>query len=167
MGQFLRNSVFLQAFYEGRDRGGLFGKSRLISSAYVLSMMWKTSESTKSLSPFVAGRRRVTGARGGFLQRASWHQRGAATARRGVTPARVCMPPTCDTLSDVLMVSPLGVSCCSPQKGSALYVMLALRRRSRQIVMTDEELHGPDMVGELLGKGQRCAGQPGHALPQR
>src|SRR5215831_13832369 len=116
IGQFLRNSLFLQAFYEGRDRGGIFGKSRLISSAYVLSMMWKTPESNKSLSPFVAGRRRGTGARGGLLQRASWHQRGAATARRGVTPAPVCMPPTCDTLSDVLMVSPLGVSCCSPQK---------------------------------------------------
>ncbi len=45
--------------------------------------------------------------------------------------------------------------------------MLALRRRSRQIVMTDEEFNGSDMVGELLGKGQRCADQPGHALPQR
>ena len=42
MGQFLRNSLFLQAFYEGRDRGGIFGKSRLISNAYVLSMMCKT-----------------------------------------------------------------------------------------------------------------------------
>jgi len=84
MGQFLRNSLFLQAFYEGRDRGGIFGKSRLIASVYVLSMMWKTPESNKSLSPFVAGRRRGTGARGGLLQRASWHQRGAATARRGV-----------------------------------------------------------------------------------
>ena len=49
MGQFLRNSVFLQAFYEGRDRDGSFGKSRLISSAYVLSMMGKTPESNKSL----------------------------------------------------------------------------------------------------------------------
>jgi len=37
--------------------------------------------------------------------------------------------------------------------------MLALRRRSRQIVVTD-------MVGELLGKGQRVAHQPGHALSQ-
>jgi hypothetical protein len=27
-------------------------------------------------------------------------------------------------------------------------------------------LNGPDMVGELLGKGQRVANQPGYALPQ-
>src|SRR5262249_11004328 len=38
--------------------------------------------------------------------------------------------------------------------GSDIHVMLALRRRSRQIVMTDEELNGPNRVGELLGKGQ-------------
>ena len=49
IGQFLRNSLFLQAFYEGRDRGGIFGKSRVISSAYVLSIMCKTPESNKSL----------------------------------------------------------------------------------------------------------------------
>jgi len=49
MGQFLRNSLFLQAFYEGRDRGGIFGKSHFISSAYVLSRMWKTPEPNKSL----------------------------------------------------------------------------------------------------------------------
>jgi hypothetical protein len=48
IGQFLRNSLFLQAFYEGCDRGGIFGKSRLISSAYVLSMICKTPESNKS-----------------------------------------------------------------------------------------------------------------------
>src|SRR5499427_7151517 len=48
IGQFLRNSLFLQAFYEGRDRSGIFGKSHLISSAYVLSMMCKTPESNKS-----------------------------------------------------------------------------------------------------------------------
>jgi len=48
IGQFLRNSLFLQAFYEGRDRSGIFGKSHLISSAYVLSMMGKTPESNKS-----------------------------------------------------------------------------------------------------------------------
>ena len=48
MGHFLRNSLFLQAFYEGRDRSGIFGKSRLISSAYVLSVMCKTPESNKS-----------------------------------------------------------------------------------------------------------------------
>ena len=45
--------------------------------------------------------------------------------------------------------------------------MLALCRSSRQIVVTDAELDGPDMGGELLGKGQRVADQPGHALPQR
>src|SRR5712691_5024211 len=44
--------------------------------------------------------------------------------------------------------------------GSAVHVMLALRRCSRQIVVTDEELNGTDMVGELLGKGQRVADQP-------
>ena len=49
IGPFLRNRLFLQAFYEGRDRGGLFGKSRLIASAYVLSMLCKTPESNKSL----------------------------------------------------------------------------------------------------------------------
>jgi integrase/recombinase XerD len=37
--------------------------------------------------------------------------------------------------------------------GSDIHVMLALRRRSRQVVMADEELNGPNMVGELLGKG--------------
>jgi len=51
--------------------------------------------------------------------------------------------------------------------GSAIHVMLALRRRSRQVVVTNEKFNGPDMVGELLGKGQRVADQPGHALPQR
>ena len=45
--------------------------------------------------------------------------------------------------------------------------MLALRRNSCQIVVTDEELDGPDMVGELLGKGQRLAHQTGHPLTQR
>jgi hypothetical protein len=49
IGQILRNSLFLQAFCEGRGRGGNFGKSRLISSPYVLSMMCKTPESNKSL----------------------------------------------------------------------------------------------------------------------
>jgi alkanesulfonate monooxygenase SsuD/methylene tetrahydromethanopterin reductase-like flavin-dependent oxidoreductase (luciferase family) len=44
--------------------------------------------------------------------------------------------------------------------GSAIHVMLALCRRSRQVVVADEELNGPDMVGELLGKGQRVADQP-------
>ena len=44
--------------------------------------------------------------------------------------------------------------------GSALHVMLALCRRSRQVVVADEKLKSPDMVGELLGKGQRVADQP-------
>jgi hypothetical protein len=43
--------------------------------------------------------------------------------------------------------------------GSDIHVMLALRRNSCQIVVTDEELDGPAMVGELLGKGQRLAYQ--------
>src|SRR5262245_40302567 len=50
--------------------------------------------------------------------------------------------------------------------GSDIHVMLALRRRSRQVIVTNKQLNGPDMVGELLGKGQRVAHQPGHALPQ-
>ena len=49
IGQFLCNSLFLQAFHEGRDRCGIFGKSLLISSIYVLFMLCKTPESTKSL----------------------------------------------------------------------------------------------------------------------
>ena len=43
--------------------------------------------------------------------------------------------------------------------GSDIHVILALRRNSCQIVVTDEELDGPAMVGELLGKGQRLAYQ--------
>src|SRR5215468_2114461 len=50
--------------------------------------------------------------------------------------------------------------------GSDIHVMLALRRRSRQVVVTNEQFNGPDMIGELLGKGQRVAHQPGHALAQ-
>jgi hypothetical protein len=45
--------------------------------------------------------------------------------------------------------------------------MLALRRRSPQVVVTNEKFHGPDMVGELLGTRSRVADQSGHALPQR
>src|SRR5262245_5417020 len=41
--------------------------------------------------------------------------------------------------------------------GSDIHVMLALRRRSRQVVVTNKQFNGPDMVGELLGKGQRVA----------
>src|SRR5215831_2851510 len=48
IGQFLCNSLFLQAFYEGRDRCCIFRKNRLISSPYVLSMMCRTLESNKS-----------------------------------------------------------------------------------------------------------------------
>src|SRR5262244_3410582 len=73
MGQFLRNSLFLQAFYEGRDRGGIFGKSRLISSAYVLSMMWKTPESNKSHFSNVS-----SWCLGGFL-----HRHSSCGERRG------------------------------------------------------------------------------------
>jgi len=51
--------------------------------------------------------------------------------------------------------------------GSDIHVMLALCCRSRQVVMANEELNGPDMVGELLGKRQRCAYQPRNALSQR
>jgi hypothetical protein len=50
--------------------------------------------------------------------------------------------------------------------GRDIHVMLALRRSSRQIVVTDEELDGPDMVGELLEKGQHVADQPCNVLPQ-
>ena len=44
--------------------------------------------------------------------------------------------------------------------GSALHVMLALHRSSRQVVVTDEEFDSTDMMGELLGKRQRVAHQP-------
>src|SRR5215831_18784897 len=43
--------------------------------------------------------------------------------------------------------------------GSDIHVMLALCRHSRQVVVTNEELNGPDMVSKLLGKGQRVADQ--------
>jgi hypothetical protein len=43
--------------------------------------------------------------------------------------------------------------------GSDIHVRLTLCRHSRQVVVTNEELHGPDMVGKLLGKGQRVADQ--------
>ena len=38
------------------------------------------------------------------------------------------------------------------KSGSALHVMLALRCSSRQVVVTDEQFNGPDMVCELLGE---------------
>ena len=36
-------------------------------------------------------------------------------------------------------------------KGSDIHVMLALRCSSRQVVVADEQLDGPDMIGEFLG----------------
>jgi len=48
MGQFWRHRLFLQAFHEGRDRGGIFGKSLFIANAYVLYRVWKTPKSNKS-----------------------------------------------------------------------------------------------------------------------
>ncbi len=45
--------------------------------------------------------------------------------------------------------------------------MLDLRRSSRQIVVADEQLDGPDMIGELLGKRQRLTDQARHTLSQR
>src|SRR5919198_3513335 len=51
--------------------------------------------------------------------------------------------------------------------GSDIHVMLALCCRSRQVVMANEELNGTDVVGELLGKRQRCAYQTRNALSQR
>jgi len=45
--------------------------------------------------------------------------------------------------------------------------MLALRRHSRQVVVTNEKFNGPDMVGEPLGKGQRVADQPRNTLAER
>jgi hypothetical protein len=52
-------------------------------------------------------------------------------------------------------------------RGSAIHVMLALRRSSRQVVVADEELDGTDMVREFLGKRQRLTHQTGDALTQR
>jgi hypothetical protein len=50
IGQFWRNGLFLQAFPGGRDRCGFFGKSHLLSSAYVLYRVCKTPESNMSLT---------------------------------------------------------------------------------------------------------------------
>src|SRR5713101_2809799 len=49
IGQVWRNRLFLQAFPGGRDRCGILGKSRLISSTSVLYRVWKTPESNMSL----------------------------------------------------------------------------------------------------------------------
>ena len=51
--------------------------------------------------------------------------------------------------------------------GSDIHVMLALRRRSRQVVVADKQLDSTDMMSELLGKRQCFADQPGHPLAQR
>src|SRR5712691_11860760 len=48
IGQVWRNRLFLQAFPGGLDRCGIFGKSRLISSASVLYRVCKTPESNMS-----------------------------------------------------------------------------------------------------------------------
>ena len=53
IGQVWRNALFSQAFHGGRDRCGIFGKSRFISSAYVLCRVCKTPESNMSL-PHIA-----------------------------------------------------------------------------------------------------------------
>jgi hypothetical protein len=45
--------------------------------------------------------------------------------------------------------------------------MLALRPSPRQVIVTNKQLNGTDMVGELLREGQRLAHQTGHALAQR
>ena len=58
---------------------------------------------------------------------------------------------------DIPKIMGTGAEC--RHNGSALHVMLALRCSSRQIVVTDKELDGPDMVGELLGKRQRLTYQ--------
>jgi hypothetical protein len=36
--------------------------------------------------------------------------------------------------------------------GSDIHVMLALRRSFREVVVTDKQLDGTDMMSELLGK---------------
>jgi hypothetical protein len=38
------------------------------------------------------------------------------------------------------------------QFGSDIHVMLVLHCRSYQVVGTNEQFNGPDMIGELLGK---------------
>ncbi len=53
-GQVWRNRLFLQAFPGGHDRCGIFGKSRLISSASVLYRVCKTPESNMSLNLMAA-----------------------------------------------------------------------------------------------------------------
>ena len=45
IGQICRNRLFLQAFHGGRDRCGIFEKSLVILSVYVLYRVYKTLES--------------------------------------------------------------------------------------------------------------------------
>jgi transposase len=63
-------------------------------------------------------------------------------------------------LLDVVLVCDRSSAYKCLVKGSDIHVMLALRCSSRQVIVADEQLDGPDMVGELLGKGQRVAHQP-------
>ncbi len=95
IGQFLCNSLFLQAFHEGRDRCGIFGKSLLISSIYVLFMLCKTPESNKSLNSLcgeVAGyRAKHNGARAAVGRCGGYGHRGAGhRADGGPLPEGVC-----------------------------------------------------------------------------
>jgi Zn finger protein HypA/HybF involved in hydrogenase expression len=43
--------------------------------------------------------------------------------------------------------------------GSDTHVMLTLRCNSREVVVTDEQLDGTDMIGECLGERQRLTYQ--------
>jgi hypothetical protein len=45
--------------------------------------------------------------------------------------------------------------------------MLALRRRSRQVVVAKKQLDSTNVIGEFLGKRQRGAHQARNALAQR
>ena len=57
--------------------------------------------------------------------------------------------------------SPVSLAnCWSSRFGSDIPVMLALRRSSRQVVVADKQLDGPDMLSELLGTRQRFADEP-------
>ena len=50
--------------------------------------------------------------------------------------------------------------------GSDVHVMLTLHRRSRQVVVADEQLDGANVIGKFLGKRQRLAYQTGNTLSQ-
>ena len=91
MGQVDRNSLFLQAFHEGRGQCGIFEKSRFISSAYVLCRVCKTPES--NMSPGENGvhrqahccrARRCSMRPAGAAERGTWRGAGSSSAgRRG------------------------------------------------------------------------------------